>query len=1011
MIKIRIGNDIPSVWKFYTKDGNTRVPYIIEGKDVRIVMTDTFGAKTEVSPTITGNSASWTFYGKDQKKLGAYTFTFFENFGAVGMKALDKIQPFRLVAEQEVVESGTVEGCCSSFEVQPLVLESELPETMSYESLTDLPKINHIILIGDKTLDELGIEAKHPYLSLERLCPYLYKVTFDSLPQDNGGDNPVIGGCSSYVANGKLYRNLDWGYDNTAEFRVITKDFEGMSFITGLNDGALDERVAQLPYRVCDGVNNYGIKVSTHVLFNDWSWTGTGDKSINITRLPFLVLSRVKSMATLAQDLNGVLDNLYAPEGLLSMGYLIQFVVTDGQTTYAIIPPTSEGESYEVMDITECPKLTNFRPVGRETVSRTDADMQDRPTGVERYNMMPCPLEDLRFTLAYEEPDRLSEFIGLRGTDKDSTDAQLEAIYDDARALYLSRERDGQTWQTMHSVVYGNKMETLYVQEDFSDNLIGDVTAERARAIAAEAELRTSINAEVTRATGAEQELAERVSDIESKEGTWDAKQEAIEDLGTIREGAAKGMTALQSVPSTYRTASSQDAIDNGMKQRLTAIEGKEAGWDAKQNAIADLDEIRSGASLGSTALQAVPDTYRTASEQDTIDNAIKGRLTTIEGKEAGWDAKADLSDIPEVVDGVTSTSTTKALSANQGKALNDRINNLLARGRFLSFWDATTGMPLTNPSGYPYEYHTGDYFIVNKVGETNYIPNGATYTGQPSTTVYTDDLKPNDSIYYDGTSWSVFDTPAGSGDIQDVYVNGVSVVVNGIAYVVTPTELKDLTGDATHRVVTDIQIAAWDAKQGVISDLQEIRSGAALGATALQSVPSTYRTASEQDVIDNGIKDRVSAIENKESGWDAKQNAISDLQDIREGAAKGATSVQDTQIDDTSIVDENGIAKIPVATSSTLGAVKVSSARGIIADSSGVLGVQRALSSEIEAKSSQYRPLVPYQVDSIVKEGLGNYDLGTDNVNAWSDAYKAHARQVLGAQNITIQILEEGDN
>lgn len=486
MIKIRLGNDIPSVWKFYTKDGDTRTPYIIEGKDVQIIMTDAFGAKTKVRPTITGNSASWTFYGKDQKKLGAYTFTFFENFGAVGMKALDKIQPFHLVAEQEVIESGTVGGCCSSFDVQPLVLESELP---------------------------------------------------------------------------------------------------------------------------------------------------------------------------------------------------------------------------------------------------------------------------------------------------------------------------------------------------------GDVAAERERAEAAE------------------QALSDRITVIEGKEDGWDAKQEAIEDLDSIREGASKGMTALQSVPSTYRTAASQDAIDNGMKQRLSDIEGKEARWDAK----------------------------------------------------------ADLSDIPEVVDGVTSTSTTKALSANQGKALNDRINNLLARGRFLSFWDATTGMPLTNPSGYPYEYHTGDYFIVNKVGETNYIPNGATYTGQPSTTIYTGDLKPNDSIYYDGTSWAVFDTPAGSGDIQDVYVNGSSVVVDGIAYVVTPTELKDLTGDATHRVVTDVQIAAWNAKQEVISDLQEIRSGAALGATALQSVPSTYRTASAQDTIDNGIKDRVTAIENKESGWDAKQNAISDLQEIREGAAKGTTSVQGAEVDGVSIVDENG--------------------------------------------------------------------------------------------------------
>lgn len=60
------------------------------------------------------------------------------------------------------------------------------------------------------------------------------------------------------------------------------------------------------------------------------------------------------------------------------------------------------------------------------------------------------------------------------------------------------------------------------------------------------------------------------------------------------------------------------------------------------QTTIEDLDDIRRGAEAGETALQEVPDTYRTSSQQDEIDNAIKTRLTTIEGKESGWDAKAD---------------------------------------------------------------------------------------------------------------------------------------------------------------------------------------------------------------------------------------------------------------------------------------------------------------------------------------------------------------------------------
>lgn len=50
-----------------------------------------------------------------------------------------------------------------------------------------------------------------------------------------------------------------------------------------------------------------------------------------------------------------------------------------------------------------------------------------------------------------------------------------------------------------------------------------------------------------------------------------------------------------------------------------------------KQDKILDLAEIRRGAYLGSTALQKVPDEYRTAIEQDKIDNALSNRIDTIE--------------------------------------------------------------------------------------------------------------------------------------------------------------------------------------------------------------------------------------------------------------------------------------------------------------------------------------------------------------------------------------------
>lgn len=71
------------------------------------------------------------------------------------------------------------------------------------------------------------------------------------------------------------------------------------------------------------------------------------------------------------------------------------------------------------------------------------------------------------------------------------------------------------------------------------------------------------------------------------------------------------------------------------------------------------------------------------------------------------------------------------------------------------------------------------------------------------------------------------------------------------------PDALADLTDDSTHRLVTDAEKTAWNGKQAAISDLATIRSGAALGATALQSVPNTYRTSAAQDTIDNGKEDK----------------------------------------------------------------------------------------------------------------------------------------------------------
>ena len=136
------------------------------------------------------------------------------------------------------------------------------------------------------------------------------------------------------------------------------------------------------------------------------------------------------------------------------------------------------------------------------------------------------------------------------------------------------------------------------------------------------------------------------LSDYATKE-ELNAKQDVISDLDTIRSGAAKGATALQSVPSEYATeqwvneqgflkehqdisnlatkaelATKQDTLVSG--ENIKTVNGEsllgssnmelatKAELNAKQDVITDLDSIRSGAAKGATALQSVPSEYAT---------------------------------------------------------------------------------------------------------------------------------------------------------------------------------------------------------------------------------------------------------------------------------------------------------------------------------------------------------------------------------------------------------------
>ena len=100
--------------------------------------------------------------------------------------------------------------------------------------------------------------------------------------------------------------------------------------------------------------------------------------------------------------------------------------------------------------------------------------------------------------------------------------------------------------------------------------------------------------------------------------------------------------------------------------------------------------------------------------------------------------------------------------------------------------------------------------------------------------------------------------------------------------------------------------------KQDVINDLQDIRDGAALGATALQSFTETdpvFSASAAAGITSNDI-----------TAWNGKQNAISDLQTIREGAAAGATAVQPADLDDYAPLASPALTGTPTAPTAAAG-------------------------------------------------------------------------------------------
>lgn len=172
-------------------------------------------------------------------------------------------------------------------------------------------------------------------------------------------------------------------------------------------------------------------------------------------------------------------------------------------------------------------------------------------------------------------------------------------------------------------------------------------------------------------------------------------KEGKIEDLEQIRAGAQKGATALQSYTEKYtgtvtgikingETKSGSGVIDLGTisttetdpifsaSPAASITEAKKAEWDGKQDKIADLASIRSGAEKGATALQSIPSEYVTETELTNkgyaTTSSLNNKVDKVNGKQLSTeDFTTALKTKLEGLNNYDDTELSEALSTLRG--------------------------------------------------------------------------------------------------------------------------------------------------------------------------------------------------------------------------------------------------------------------------------------------------------------------------------------------------------
>ena len=122
MKRIRIGKDFAVKWSIYAKTETGREPYEIDSKNTILRLVTPHKKENAGGFLIEGNTITWVFRGKEQKRTGVYALELVQRNGEDGMITIDTCKAFELVAHScEETDNATGDVVIDS-----LVFESEV---------------------------------------------------------------------------------------------------------------------------------------------------------------------------------------------------------------------------------------------------------------------------------------------------------------------------------------------------------------------------------------------------------------------------------------------------------------------------------------------------------------------------------------------------------------------------------------------------------------------------------------------------------------------------------------------------------------------------------------------------------------------------------------------------------------------------------------------------------------------------------------------------------------------